>query len=249
MTGSPSDSTPLQGHPSASLADDVTAVALLEEPTRRRLYELVAGAPDDVGRDEAARTIGISRELAAFHLDRLVEAGLLSAVYRRLTGRRGPGAGRPAKLYRRSEREISVDLPPRRYRAIAGMFADGLAALSDRIGADAVAAAVRESARERGRLAGAGARATGGPRPTRDGLRAALGDILGQAGYEPKMDDRGAITLCNCPYRAVAGAQRDLTCGANFAWAEGVVEGLGADVAVAEFTPAPGRCCVTFAEA
>src|SRR4029079_17932770 len=94
---------------------DIRAVALLDEPVRRQLYDLVAARQQAVSRDEAARGAGISRALAAFHLDRLVEAGLLAVEYRRLSGRTGPGAGRPAKLYRRAPGEISVSVPDRHY--------------------------------------------------------------------------------------------------------------------------------------
>src|SRR5438874_1639871 len=95
-------------------ARDLAALALLDEPTRRRLYEYVSGHSEPVGRDQAAAALGITRELAAFHLDRLVEAGLLDASYRRLSGRQGPGAGRPAKLYLRADRDLSVSFPERR---------------------------------------------------------------------------------------------------------------------------------------
>src|SRR5262245_1711741 len=102
--------------------DAIEAITLLDDPTRRRLYRLVAAAQGPVGRDEAARAAGVSRELAAFHLDRLVAGGLLHAGFRRLSGRSGPGAGRPAKLYRRADRELTVTLPARRYDAAAEVF-------------------------------------------------------------------------------------------------------------------------------
>src|SRR5579871_3156353 len=96
----------------ADLTKEIESIAALDEPVRRRLYLYVA-ANGDSSRDDAARAAGISRSLAAFHLDKLVEEGLLEAVYRRLSGRSGPGAGRPSKLYRRSRREVHIDLPPR----------------------------------------------------------------------------------------------------------------------------------------
>ncbi|GAA1163595.1 hypothetical protein GCM10009630_72090 [Kribbella jejuensis] len=95
------------------------AVAVLEEPTRRRLYEYVAGRAEPVSRDDAAAALGIPRTTAAFHLDRLTDEGLLDTCYERRTGRTGPGAGRPAKLYHRSDREIEITLPERQY-AVAG---------------------------------------------------------------------------------------------------------------------------------
>lgn len=51
-----------------------------------------------MSRAEAADAVGVARTLAAFHLGKLVDAGLLEVAHRRLTGRSGPGAGRPAKV-------------------------------------------------------------------------------------------------------------------------------------------------------
>src|SRR5436189_6162126 len=108
------------------IEDPVGAIALLDEPRRRALYELVTSRRDPMGRDEAAATLGIGRELAAFHLDRLAEAGLLDVEYRRLGGKTGPGAGRPAKLYRRSKSEGAVSLPARDYERAVGAFAEAI---------------------------------------------------------------------------------------------------------------------------
>ena len=93
----------------------ITAVAALNEPLRRALYRLAVSRSAPVGRDQAAQELGISRELAAFHLDKLVELGLLEVEFRRLSGREGPGAGRPAKLYRPSGRQLALSFPNRRY--------------------------------------------------------------------------------------------------------------------------------------
>src|SRR5438067_368516 len=116
----------------------VGAIALLDEPRRRALYEYVTSRPEPVGRDEAATALGIGRELAAFHLDRLAAGGLLDVEYRRLGERRGPGGGRPAKLYRRSAREVSVSLPARDYERLAGLLAEAIEGDPD-AGAQAVA--------------------------------------------------------------------------------------------------------------
>src|SRR5512140_3702495 len=106
--------------------DAIEAVALLEEPTRKRLYDLVAASRAAIGRDEAAAALGISRELAAFHLDRLLEVGLLDTEFRRRGDRTGPGAGRPAKHYRRAARDIAVSLPSRSYDVAAEVMATAL---------------------------------------------------------------------------------------------------------------------------
>jgi hypothetical protein len=49
----------------APIDDSVAAMAVLDEPNRRRLYALVAANAEPVGRDAAAAALGISRELAA----------------------------------------------------------------------------------------------------------------------------------------------------------------------------------------
>jgi predicted ArsR family transcriptional regulator len=224
--------------------DPVRAVALLDEPTRRRLYEVVAASVEPVGRDQAATAAGVSRELAAFHLDRLTAGGLLEAVYRRLGDRRGPGAGRPAKLYRRTEQEVAVSLPPRDYRRAAEILETAIVDTDD----PALARAVTAAAHARGAETGEAARAAAKPRSER-GRREALLELLTDGGYEPRVDAEAAIRLRNCPYHDLAQRHRDLTCGMNLAWAEGVVDGLGMQGVEAVLAPEPGSCCVVFAEA
>ncbi len=106
--------------------DPVGAVAALDEPTRRRLYDYIARSRQPVGRDQAARALGIARVTAAFHLDRLAAQGLLEVSHQRLTGRSGPGAGRPAKLYRRAGGEVAVALPPRHYDLAGALLAEAI---------------------------------------------------------------------------------------------------------------------------
>ena len=227
-------------------ADLFAAVALLDEPTRRRLYEFVTER-DAVGRDAAAEGVGISRELAAFHLDKLVEGGLLETTFRRLSGRSGPGAGRPAKLYSRSARDISVSLPQRHYELPAEVFAEGLERLATDFGANKVAAAVNDPAHRRGLEEGAAVRKAAGPRAPRSRRRSELVKRLADDGYEPDVEPSSQrLTLGNCPYRQMSEAHRELTCGMNLAWAEGVVEGAGGTGYVPRLDFEPGRCCVVF---
>ena len=236
---------PEADHPAGKRAADLSALGLLSEPTRRRLYEYVISRPDEIGRDEAAAALGISRELTAFHLDRLTRAGLLKATYRRLSGRTGPGAGRPAKHYARSEREIAVSLPARRYEVPAETFADALERLGHELGGERVAESVASVARDRGCQVGLRARRAAGPRARPNRRRGALLDQLAEAGFAPLVNPTtGEITLRNCPYDAVAREHRDLTCGMNKAWAEGVVDALGDGQTTVELAPGSGRCCV-----
>jgi predicted ArsR family transcriptional regulator len=133
----------------------LTSVSTLSDPVRARLYDFVAGSREPVGRDEAAAAVGIGRAIAVYHLDKLVESGLLTASYRRPPGRSGPGAGRPAKRYARSGREFTVTVPPREYELAAHLLAQAVAA--DQGGASR--AALRDAARRFGEGAGAGHRA------------------------------------------------------------------------------------------
>jgi len=220
-----------------SLPQRLDRLAPLAEPIRRALYLHVARSHEPVGRDAAAAALGISRALAAFHLDRLVEAGLLTTEYRRLTGRAGPGAGRPAKLYRRADVQLDVTLPERREDVLANLFATALEADESRPVLDEAAADVgHEVGRRARREAGAGATV-----PQR---LTAVADALGSLGYEAVADGE-TVTLHNCPFDRVASGHRDLVCHTNTALMEGVVEGLGSARIQARFEPEPGqRCCV-----
>lgn len=242
---------PLRSHKGArarhSGESHVAAVALLSEPTRRALYDAVAAAPNGLGRDGAAAVVDISRDLAAFHLDRLVDGGLLEVTHRRLSGRTGPGAGRPAKVYSRSGNDVSVSLPQRRYDLLAETLVEGAEDLARQVGPAKVAAALDGRARVHGREAGRAVREAAGPRAGTGRRAGELLHMLDASGFEPALAADGAtITLGNCPYRAVAEGHRDLTCRMNLAWAEGLVEAAGRTGYQPQLDSQPGRCCVVF---
>lgn len=226
-----------------SEASDIEAVALLDEPIRRKLYEWVAETGRSVGRDEAARAVGITRALAAFHLDRLVRADLLEVEYRRLSGRVGPGAGRPAKLYRRGSRDVAVSLPDRRYEIPACLFASAIEQLTDSIPPEPL----RSAACQIGEAVGIAARRRAGPRPSRKRLRESLIAALDERGYEPFESAAGEVRFRNCPFHALVEDHRELVCGMNLALAQGILGGLGDQRATARLDPQPGLCCVAIA--
>ena len=221
--------------------DDIDAIALLDEPVRRRLYEWVVDQGRPVGRDEAAAAAGVSRALAAFHLDRLAAAGLLTTEFRRLTGRTGPGAGRPSKLYARADRDIRVALPERRYDIAAEVMAEAL----EEAGAGGAPETVRAAAHRLGEEVGSEARLAAGPRPSRDRRREALVETLDERGYEPA-EVGSTLRLRNCPFHALVDDHRDLVCGMNLALAEGILDGLGEERISARLDRQPGLCCVAF---
>jgi predicted ArsR family transcriptional regulator len=219
-------------------------VAVLSEPVRRALYAHVAEQPQPVGRDAAAVAVGVSRSLAAFHLDRLVDAGLLDVTYRRLSGRSGPGAGRPAKLYLRSSRQVELSLPARRYELAARLFADALS--RGTAGETSTRDALDAAARSFGQTMGEEARRRAGPRPGRKALIAAAMDVLDESGFEPVPGESDVIALRNCPFDAIAQTHRDLVCGMNVSLMDGVIAGLRATGVHAELDRQPGMCCVVW---
>jgi predicted ArsR family transcriptional regulator len=212
-------------------------LAILAEPIRRRLYPYVVERPEPVSRDEAAAAMGIARSLAAFHLDRLVAAGLLGTEYRRLGGRTGPGAGRPSKLYRSSEREVRAGVPERRYDVAAELFAEALSAPD--AGPESLAAA----AGSYGAALGKEARRRAGARATRKKRVEAVQSVLRDAGYLPFERD-GELRMLNCPFHELAQRHRQLTCGMNLALLRGLLDGAKLPPEAARLDQQPGLCCV-----
>jgi predicted ArsR family transcriptional regulator len=228
------------------MLDDPTPRSLedlevLADPVRRRLYQLVLQRPDPVSRDEAAAAAGIGRPLAAHHLDRLVAAGLLATEYHRRSGRSGPGAGRPAKFYRPSGRELRASLPERRYEVAADLFATALDAGPDADAGDAL----EQAARQRGLGLGAEARRRSTSR-RRDSRREALVGVLRDAGYAP-FEREGELRMLNCPFHELAQRHRTVTCGMNLALLRGLMSGAGLREEDARLDVRPGICCVAIA--
>ena len=226
---------------SDELAEQVAGVGALVEPARRALYLYVAGQPEAVSREQAASAVELPLHSVKFHLDRLVGEDLLEVEYRRLSGRTGPGAGRPSKLYRRSSRQLAVSLPERRYD-LAG---DVLAAASDRSMRDGVpvAEAVRAAADTRGRRIAASSSGEPADAAGRLGDLERAARLLARHGYEPRTSDRD-ICLANCPFDRLAAEHTELVCGMNLALIGGVLDGLDLGGLAAELDPQPGLCCV-----
>lgn len=207
---------------------DVSAVAALDEPTRRRLYDHVVRQPDPVSRDEAAEALGLARQTAAFHLDRLAAQSLLDVVYERRSGRSGPGAGRPAKLYRRSTRQVAVSLPDRRYELAGRLLAQAVEE------SEATGEPVRDVLHRKAEELGSQLGGQGG---------ADLVDLLERHGFEPRRENE-AVLLANCPFHALAREHTQTVCGMNLHLLRGVLRGLGETGFEACLAPHSGRCCV-----
>lgn len=206
------------------------AIAALVDQVRRALYEHVRAGHRPVSRDDAAAAVGISRNLAAFHLDKLVDVGLLTARYENPPGRaRGPG--RIPKVYEASDLRLAVSIPERRYDLLGGILVEAVAHDPH----DAQHAA-RRIAGEHGVAFGHAARGASGAATT-------VERILADLGFEP--DVRGATTLLrNCPFHQLAQREPDLVCGINQAFLQGLLDGLGDSDTRAVLAPRPPGCCV-----
>jgi predicted ArsR family transcriptional regulator len=225
--------------PRAAGLCDLEALAVLGDRTRRRLYEFVAESGGPVSRDEAAEVAQIARSLAAYHLDKLVESGLLEASYGRPPGRSGPGAGRPAKLYRRTRREFVLRAPPRDYRLLGELL---VRAADDDQSGGTVRRTLERVAYEAGRSLGERAKQGGG------NGRSELEGVLRLRGYEPVEDEQGTVRLRNCPFETVASECPEVVCGLNLRLVEGLIDGLGIRRRAA-LEPWQGHCCVAISPA
>jgi predicted ArsR family transcriptional regulator len=218
----------------------VTGIAALGEPVRRSLYRYVVAQPGPVNRDQAAAGAGVAHHVAKFHLDKLVDDGLLDVEYNRPPGRGGPGAGRPAKLYRRSEQQFAVSLPQREYELAGRLLAQAISE-AERDGT-AVGHSLRSAARDTGQAIGRRVRRHAGGRASQSTLVAATAEVLREYGYEPRTDASG-VTLANCPFHALAQDYTDLVCGMNLELMNGLINGIGHTNLEARLEPAPGQCC------
>lgn len=214
-------------------------LAILGDAVRRALYLHVSRKNVDVSRDQAARALRISRALAAFHLDKLVEAGLLETSFRRLSGRSGPGAGRPSKLYRRSSQQIDVTVPARRYELAARLLARAVSGAGE-----TPVAALEVAAEAWGRQIGTEARGRPGASADSARMLRSLLEALRGAGFEPRQGSNAEIVLENCPFAAIQRDAPTMTCRMNLALCRGLVAGLQASRWTASLEPGAGRCCV-----
>ncbi len=205
------------------------------------MYVFIRGQGRPVSRDEAADHVGISRKLAAFHLDKLVERGLLTAHYARPPGRTGRGAGRSSKFYEPSNLEVEVSIPERRYDIVGEIMVDALAGDSE----ESPKVAARRIAYERGHAIGEDVKEQLRLRPP--GSKRALSvaeETLAGYGYEPYRVTEDTISLRNCPFHELSRRAPDLVCGLNREFIDGLLRGLGNDTVEAALEPTPGECCV-----
>lgn len=218
-------------------------LAALGDDLRRRMYLYVRAQGRPVSREEVAGAVGVSRKLAAFHLDKLVEHGVLTYHYERPPGRTGPGAGRPAKVYRPSEMELEVSIPERRYDLMGTLLVDAIQTGSpdDRSSVGHALA----TAREAGLRLGESVRRERRLRPpVAERTLAVAQEVLEEHGFEPYRQGQ-ELRLRNCPFHALSRYAPDLVCAMNHAFIEGLVRGIGNETVDVALEPKPGQCCVT----
>ncbi|MDJ0349268.1 helix-turn-helix domain-containing protein [Cryobacterium sp. PH29-G1] len=204
----------------------IGAAAALHDPIRRRLLQLVSASIHPVTRDAAGASLGVSRSTVAFHLDRLVDAGLLTVGYQQVNGRVGPGSGRPAKTYVRTPGELSVSLPERHYDLMGDLLATAIETAPN---ASSPLTALRTAAATAGREAGHTA--------------GTLARLLAEAGYEPVQGAHG-ISLANCPFHRLARRHTEVVCAANHSFLCAAAEATGNDPDRVLLEPSAAGCCV-----
>lgn len=215
-------------------------LTLLNDEMRRRLYHFARRSGEPVTRDEAARAVGISAKLAAFHLDKLVEGGWLDAGFELPKGLRRR-VGRAPKRYCPSSAEVTLSLPQRRYDLVGEILVD---AISQTSAAEAPGDTARQVAYRRGRQIGTSRREQ--MHRGRLGAERTIGEasgLLDDLGFEPAEADGGLI-LRNCPFHALAQRDPELVCGLNASFVDGILRGLGNTNVSADLVPEEGLCCV-----
>ncbi|MFC5337375.1 helix-turn-helix transcriptional regulator [Leucobacter denitrificans] len=215
----------------------VNSIGALVDANRRRLYDYVSKQQNPVSREEAAKALSLPLTRAKFHLDRLVEAGLLETEYRRLSGKQGPGAGRPSKLYRRASGTIEVSLPARRYDVMGRILA---AAVEQAASGGDLEAAIRAASYAQGAAAVTPSNtATSSPEAQLE----VAGEVLARLGYEPEVTEH-SVRLRNCPFDTLAQDHRGVVCAANVHYTQGAFDAAGCQGVSAHLEPEEGYCCV-----
>lgn len=189
---------------------------LLADDRRRAIFLWVIRSHRHVTVNEVAEEFRIHRNAAKHHLDKLLEAGLLRAEFRRVNGRKGPGAGRPSKLYSAQDVEMSFSVPERHYDLLAHLLLQALT------GGDDLETVGRRFGRE---LASDLVATHDGPL---EGVRTALDRLGFRPTIETDADGCTWITTDNCPFGSVALEAPDgEVCRLDRAIVAGVLEAFG----------------------
>lgn len=206
------------------LTDAASGAALGE--SRARVLELLRAAHEPLGVQRVAEESTLHPNTARFHLDNLVEAGL---VERRVEERNQPG--RPRMVYRAQAQDTSTG--QRSYQLLATMLTTLIAGELPQPRQAAIAAG-----QEWGRYLAER------PAPfervdAEDGIRR-LSSVLADAGFAPgAVDDADSpvIPLRHCPFREIAQQHADVVCSLHLGLMQGVLAEVRAPVAAQRLDP------------
>jgi predicted ArsR family transcriptional regulator len=190
----------------------------LTAPTTSRVFAAIADARRPLPTAAVAERTGVHPNSARFHLARLLEAGLLE-----LGADRSGGRGRPRRLWSVASDASPGGKAPEAYRELASFLSRSVGGSAD--------------ARAEGRRIGAEIGAGSG---VDNGTPEALGSALSAMGFQPRRHDAGnrtEFTLCNCPYRDVAGSNPGIVCALHRGVAEGLVKAIDPAAEVTRFVP------------
>jgi predicted ArsR family transcriptional regulator len=205
----------------------MAAVASLGDGKRRQLFELIAASDEAIGRDDAALALGVPRSTASFHLDKLVDDGLLAVEFQKASGKTGPGSGRPAKMYRPATGEIGASVPDRNYDLAGELLAAAIEHSTDT--GIPVGDSLRDTSRQRGLQWAADS--------------ASLAEFMAGEGYQPEPDGSGGFILRNCPFHRLAGGHPEVVCAMNGSFLRGAAAACGEPEDRVAPNAVPGQCC------
>lgn len=202
------DLPPLDGHD------------LLAQPTRRRLFALLAHQGGPASTDELAQRLELHPNGVRAHLQRLRDAGLL-------TRRRAPRPrGRPRDEWAIAPGALPGGDPPHAYRALAGFLVRTIPATTGRL------REVETAGREIGQGLAPGAATA---------PEQAIVDVLASLGFQPKVQDGApghlSCRLRNCPYRDSVRDNQAVVCILHRGVMRGLLERIAPEAKLTRFVP------------
>lgn len=171
-------------------------LAAAGDPQLRRVLLYTRGQRDSFTAHDAALALGVHYNVARSRLDRLAEAGFLAVTLERRSGQRGPGAGRPAKVYSVAPELEGVEFPDRRLAELIGV-------LVEKLPARVRARALREAGQDFGRslASAAGLKAAANVPAGLERVCEALGSLGFQVSVDSLEGDRAILATPTCPLR------------------------------------------------
>jgi predicted ArsR family transcriptional regulator len=189
----------------------------LGDPTRRAIYIAVRESVEPLTTSHVAGLFDIHPNVARHHLDRLADDGYLKVSLRQSEGKNGPGAGRPAKSYEATAKEVSVHFAPRRFEMLVEM----LIRVLDEVAPENVAQIAENVGRAYGRELAA---EIGQPeQPGYDGAIQAVASAMTGLGFSIDPDVPGQRLLTShCPFGEAATSHPEVICSLD----RGIVAGM-----------------------